>query len=52
MMNHSEYDLKNCSESEFRTYRRFYQIYSQIRVTVSPEFRLQIAVEKMQIFRG
>ena len=52
MMNHSEYDLKSCSESEFRTYRRFYQIYSQIRVTVSPEFRLQIAVEKMQIFRG
>lgn len=45
MMNHTECDLKNCSESEFRSYRRFYQIYPQIRVTVSPEFRLQKAVE-------
>jgi predicted nuclease of restriction endonuclease-like (RecB) superfamily len=41
-----ESGLKNCSERELRRYRRLYQIYPQIRETVSPEFRLHLAVEK------
>jgi hypothetical protein len=47
-----ESGLKNCSERELRRYRRLYQIYPQIRETVSPEFRLHLAVEKKQRFGG
>ena len=47
-----ESGLKNCSERELRRYRRFYQIYPQIRETVSPEFGLHPAVEKNAEIRG
>jgi len=40
-----ESGLKNCSERELRRCRRFYQIYPQIRETVSPEFGLNLAAE-------
>ena len=36
-----ESGLKNCSERELRRYRRFYQIYPQIRETVSPELEIR-----------
>jgi len=41
----AESGLKNCSERELRRCRRFYQIYPQIRETVSPEFGLNLAAE-------
>ncbi len=47
-----ESGLKSCSERELRRYRRFYQIYPQIRETVSPEFRLQQASKEIAESRG
>jgi predicted nuclease of restriction endonuclease-like (RecB) superfamily len=47
-----ERGVKNSSERELRRYRRFYQIYPQIRETVSPEFRLHLAAEKNAEIRG
>jgi hypothetical protein len=41
----AESGLKNCNERELRSYRRFYQIYPQIRETVSPELGSQVSEE-------
>ncbi len=48
----AESGLKSCSERELRRYRRFYQIYPQIRETVSPEFGLQQASKEIAESRG